>query len=166
MDERAADAESVAGREVEHPGVEVDPVGSSDQPRPVEHQTAARLGDVSESGPEGHLARNGTVIPKFWINVSKEELRRRFLDRIRVQRKNWKFSEPNAAERGHWDAYMRAYEQASCATSRSWAPWYATPADSKPFMRLTVAETLLATLESMGLEYPELAPTRRRAWDR
>lgn len=105
---------------------------------------------------EKHLARNGTVILKFWLNVSKEEQRRRFLDRIRVQKKNWKFSESDVEERGYWDEYMSAYQDALRATSRGWAPWYAIPADSKLFMRLTVAETLLATLESMALDYPQL----------
>jgi PPK2 family polyphosphate:nucleotide phosphotransferase len=113
-----------------------------------------RLDSIREH--EKHLARNGTVILKFWLNVSKQEQQQRFLSRIRTPEKNWKFSESDVEERRHWDRYMHAYEQALRATSRAWAPWYAIPADSKPFMRLTVARILLETLESMHLAYPEL----------
>lgn len=110
---------------------------------------------------EKHLARNGTVILKFWLNVSKEEQRHRFLDRIRKQKKNWKFSESDVDERQHWDAYMQAFEECLNETSTAWAPWYAIPADSKPFMRLTVAQILESTLASMGLRYPTLNAEQR-----
>jgi PPK2 family polyphosphate:nucleotide phosphotransferase len=106
---------------------------------------------------EQHLARNGTVILKFWLNVSKEEQRRRFLSRIDTPEKNWKFAMGDVAERRHWDKYMDAYEQALNATSRPWAPWYAIPADDKPFMRMTVAEILVATLKGLKLRYPEVS---------
>ena len=112
---------------------------------------------------EKHLARNGTVILKFWLNVSKEEQGRRFLDRIRKQKKNWKFSKADVEERQHWDSYMRAFEECLNATSTPWAPWHAIPADSKPFMRLTVAEILEKTLASMGLAYPTLNAEQREA---
>jgi len=110
---------------------------------------------------EQHLARNGTVILKFWLNVSREEQKRRFLARIDVPEKNWKFSMADIRERGHWDEYMHAYEEALRATSRPWAPWYAIPADDKPFMRLVVAEILRSTLKGMELHYPTIDDAQR-----
>jgi PPK2 family polyphosphate:nucleotide phosphotransferase len=106
---------------------------------------------------EEHLARSGTVVLKFWLNVSKEEQRQRLLDRIDEEDKNWKFSRADVKERAFWDDYQRAYEAALNATSRPWAPWYAIPADHKPSMRLAVARILVATLESLSLQYPELS---------
>jgi PPK2 family polyphosphate:nucleotide phosphotransferase len=103
---------------------------------------------------ERHLARNGTAVLKFFLNVSKDEQRGRFLDRIEEQKANWKFSARDVAERGHWDAYMKAYEEALSETSRPWAPWYAIPADSKSFMRTTVAEIVADTLDALPLRYP------------
>ena len=104
---------------------------------------------------ELHLARNGTVIVKFWLNVSLEEQRRRFLDRLLEPEKNWKFSRGDMSERALWPAYMQAYAEALGATSRSWAPWYAIPADDKPYMRLQVATIVRDTLASLDLRYPE-----------
>ena len=105
---------------------------------------------------EEHLARNGTIILKFWLNVSKQEQRERFLSRLEEPEKNWKFSAKDVAERAHWDDYMHAYEQALNETSRPWAPWYAIPADHKLYMRLEVAEILVSALESLDLHYPRL----------
>jgi PPK2 family polyphosphate:nucleotide phosphotransferase len=110
---------------------------------------------------EAHLARNGTVIRKFWLNVSREEQRRRFLDRIDEPEKNWKFATGDVREREHWDEYMDAYEQALRATSTEAAPWYAIPADDKPFMRLTVARIVRETLEGLRLHYPEASAEER-----
>jgi PPK2 family polyphosphate:nucleotide phosphotransferase len=104
---------------------------------------------------EAHLARNGTVILKFWLNVSKDEQKRRFLARLDNPDKNWKFEPNDVVERRHWDDYMRAYEEALNATSRPWAPWYAIPADNKPYLRARVADIIIETLQSIGLEYPE-----------
>ena len=104
---------------------------------------------------EEHLARNGTVILKFWLNVSKEEQKRRFLSRLDEAEKNWKFEPNDVKERRHWDAYMRAYESALNATSRPWAPWYAIPADDKSYMRARVADIIINTLQTIGLRYPE-----------
>jgi PPK2 family polyphosphate:nucleotide phosphotransferase len=104
---------------------------------------------------EAHLARNGTVVLKFFLNVSKEEQRKRFLSRLDEPHKHWKFSEKDVAEREHWDNYQDAYEEALNETSRAWAPWYAIPADNKAFMRLTVAEIVRHTLKSMDLKYPQ-----------
>ena len=103
---------------------------------------------------EKHLARNGSVILKFWLNVSKEEQRQRFLARIDEPRKNWKFSAGDVHERTFWKDYMTAYEEAVNATSRPWAPWYAIPADDKPFMRLTVAQIIVKSLKKLKLKYP------------
>lgn len=103
---------------------------------------------------ELHLARNGTVILKFWLNLSKEEQRRRFLARLRTPQKHWKFSIGDVRERGHWDAYMEAYEAALNATSRPWAPWYAIGADSKANMRREVARIVVDTLRRLDLRYP------------
>lgn len=105
---------------------------------------------------EKHLARNGLVILKFWLNVSKEEQRQRFLARIKEPEKNWKFSASDVEERSFWDEYMQAYEEALNATSRPWGPWYAIPADDKPYMRCCVAETIVNTMKSLGLKYPKV----------
>lgn len=104
---------------------------------------------------EEHLARNGTVILKFWLNVSKDEQKRRFLSRLDEAEKNWKFEPNDVKERRHWDDYMRAYEDALNGTSRPWAPWYAIPADDKPYMRARVADIIIDAMQSIGLEYPE-----------
>ena len=106
---------------------------------------------------EEHLARNGTVILKFWLNVSKDEQKRRFLSRLDDAEKNWKFEPNDVKERRHWDDYMRAYEDALNATSRPWAPWYAIPADDKPYMRARVADIIIDAMQSIGLQYPKPA---------
>ncbi|QMU62704.1 MAG: polyphosphate kinase 2 family protein [Gammaproteobacteria bacterium] len=110
---------------------------------------------------EKHLARNGTIILKFWLNVSKEEQKNRFISRIDTQEKQWKWSSSDLRERGHWDEYMRAYEDALNATSKPWAPWYAIPADDKPYMRYTVAKIVKKSLESLELKYPNLGDEER-----
>jgi polyphosphate kinase 2 (PPK2 family) len=109
---------------------------------------------------EAHLARNGTAIVKFFLHVSQEEQRQRFLDRIDHPEKNWKFNAGDVAERQHWDAYMRAYEAALSATSTRESPWYVIPADDKKNARLIMSAVVNATLDSLGLEYPAL--DRRR----
>ena len=105
---------------------------------------------------EKHLAESGTVIVKFWLNVSREEQRQRFLSRLDEAQKHWKFSVGDVRERQHWDAYMHAYREALTATSRPWAPWYAIPADDKHFMRWQVARLVRKTLERMDPLYPEV----------
>jgi PPK2 family polyphosphate:nucleotide phosphotransferase len=112
-----------------------------------------RLKSIREQ--EEHLARNGTVILKFWLNVSKDEQRARFLARLDDPDKNWKFEPGDVVERRFWDDYMSAYEQALNATSRPWAPWYAIPADDKPYMQARVAEIIIESLQKIGLEYPQ-----------
>jgi PPK2 family polyphosphate:nucleotide phosphotransferase len=105
---------------------------------------------------EGHLARNGYVILKFFLNVSREVQAARFRRRIDRPDKNWKFSEGDLEERALWQQYMEAYEAALNATSTPWAPWYAVPADDKPFLRATVARIVEESLASLGLTYPEV----------
>jgi PPK2 family polyphosphate:nucleotide phosphotransferase len=107
---------------------------------------------------ERHLAANGTVILKFFLNLSHEEQKNRFLRRIDRPDKHWKFSPADIEERQHWDAYRHAYQEALAATSRPWAPWYAIPADDKPYMRRTVAEIIDDTLERLDLRYPDVGP--------
>lgn len=114
---------------------------------------------------EKHLARNGTVIVKFWLNVSKKEQKARFLNRLNVPKKQWKFDAGDIREREFWDDYMTAYEDALNATSRPWAPWYAVPADSKPYARACVAEIIVDALSSIGLKYPEPTPEDRATFD-
>jgi len=104
---------------------------------------------------ERHLAGNGTLILKFWLNVSADEQRRRFLSRIDDPEKNWKFSAGDVRERRFWKAYQAAYQAALSATSRPWAPWYAVPADDKPAMRRIVADIVVRALQALDLRYPE-----------
>ena len=113
---------------------------------------------------EEHLARNGTVILKFWLNVSKDEQKRRFLSRLDEADKNWKFEPNDIKERRHWDDYMLAYEDALNATSRPWAPWYAIPADDKSYMRARVADIIIDAMQSIGLKYPEPSAEDRAAF--
>jgi PPK2 family polyphosphate:nucleotide phosphotransferase len=114
---------------------------------------------------EAHLARNGTAILKFWLNVSKAEQRRRLLARLDNPDKNWKFEVGDIAERRHWDDYMHAYEQALNATSRPWAPWYAIPADDKSYMQARVGHIIVNALTGIGLAYPELSGEDRAIFE-
>lgn len=126
-------------------------------PRQVELEELWQERFESIRDHEKHLARNGTVILKFWLNVSQAEQHKRFLSRLDDQRKNWKFSAGDVAESSRWKDYMHAYEQALNATSRPWAPWYAIPADDKPFMRLQVVEIIVESLKSLDLQYPNVS---------
>ena len=111
---------------------------------------------------EAHLHRNGTVVRKFFLHVSKEEQRQRFLDRIDHPDKNWKFNLGDVQERAYWDEYMLAYEEALSATSTRDSPWYVIPADDKKNARLIISQVVNETLESMGLAYPKVSPVRQR----
>jgi PPK2 family polyphosphate:nucleotide phosphotransferase len=112
---------------------------------------------------ERHLVRNGTVILKIYLNVSKKEQKRRFLERLENPEKHWKFSTSDLPERAHWDAYAEAYEDALSATSTDWAPWYVVPADAKWGTRAIVADLLAATIRSLDLRYPEITAEQRKA---
>ncbi len=130
-------------------------------PDEIDQQTIWQDRYESICDMEKHLARNGTIILKFWLNVSKDEQKSRFLNRIDTQEKQWKWSSGDLKEREHWDDYMQAYEDALNATSKPWAPWYAIPADDKPYMRYSVAKIVEKTLESLDLKYPELEQEER-----
>jgi PPK2 family polyphosphate:nucleotide phosphotransferase len=111
---------------------------------------------------EKHLDRNGTRIVKFFLHLSKEEQRKRFIDRIDHPGKNWKFSQADIQERGFWKDYMRAYEKCLAATSTKRAPWYVVPADDKLNARLIVSRIVLDTVEALELSYPKTSAARRR----
>jgi PPK2 family polyphosphate:nucleotide phosphotransferase len=111
---------------------------------------------------ERHLDRNGTRIIKFFLHLSKEEQRKRFIDRIDQPEKNWKFSADDVEERKFWKQYMRAYEKCLSATSTRRAPWYVVPADDKLNARLIVSRIVLDTVESLELSYPKTTAARRR----
>jgi PPK2 family polyphosphate:nucleotide phosphotransferase len=112
---------------------------------------------------ERHLVRNGTVILKFFLNVSKGEQKRRFLERLQRPDKHWKFSSADLAERAHWGQYMKAYSDCLSATSTRWAPWYVIPADHKWVARAVVADVITTTLRSLDLRYPEVTDAQRAA---
>ncbi|MEN8693622.1 MAG: PPK2 family polyphosphate kinase [Akkermansiaceae bacterium] len=112
---------------------------------------------------EGHLARNGTRVLKFFLNVSKDEQRRRFVDRIDREEKNWKFNEGDVAERAYWDDYMEAYQDTVNATATETTPWYVIPADDKMNMRLMVAQIVLDEMNKLDLEYPQVSDERKVA---
>jgi PPK2 family polyphosphate:nucleotide phosphotransferase len=113
-------------------------------------------------GFEEHLARNGTVIVKFWLNVSRKTQKKRLLERIEDADKNWKFRLGDLDDRERWDEYQAAYEAMLRATSRPCAPWYAIPADDKDYMRAAVARILVETLERIDPSYPKLDAAQRR----
>ena len=113
-----------------------------------------RLEDIAAF--ERYLGRQGVVVLKFFLNVSQEEQRRRFLARIEEPEKNWKFNSGDIAERAHWDDYRHAYQQAIRATATPAAPWYVVPADRKWFTHLVVAGAMVAAIEKLGLAYPKL----------
>jgi PPK2 family polyphosphate:nucleotide phosphotransferase len=112
---------------------------------------------------EHHLVRNGTIVLKFFLHLSKHEQKRRFLERLDDPAKNWKFSAADLAERGFWKDYMDAYEAALSATSTRWAPWYIVPADQKWVAHTIVADILVSTIRTLDLRYPKPSHADRRA---
>ena len=116
----------------------------------------------SIAGLERHLYENGTRIVKFYLHLSKEEQRKRFLERIDAPEKNWKFSLADFAERAFWRQYIKAYEQCLSATSTDYAPWYVVPADDKMNSRLIVSQIVLDVLEGLKMAYPKSSAQRRR----
>jgi len=111
---------------------------------------------------EHYLVRNGVAIVKFFLNVSREEQRRRFLARLDTPEKNWKFSLSDAKERAHWNDYQKAFEAVFNHTSTKWAPWYVIPADHKWFTRVAVADIIISKLKSLDLKYPTVSKERLR----
>jgi PPK2 family polyphosphate:nucleotide phosphotransferase len=114
---------------------------------------------------ERYLSGNGIVVQKFFLNVSKKEQKRRFLERLETPQKNWKFSAADVAERECWDDYMKAYEELIAATSTRHSPWYVVPADNKWYTRLVVAAAIVDTLKELKLAYPKVAPEKRKQLD-
>lgn len=112
---------------------------------------------------EKYLVNNGVIVLKFFLNVSKEEQKKRFMERLDLPEKNWKFSASDVKERQRWDDYMNAYEDIFNHTSTDWAPWYIIPADRKWYMRLVVADIIQQTLENLGLEYPEVTQAQKES---
>jgi PPK2 family polyphosphate:nucleotide phosphotransferase len=111
---------------------------------------------------ERHMARSGTVIRKFFLNVSKKEQKRRFLERLDEPEKNWKFSAADIRERKFWDDYQKVYEDMIANTATEHAPWYVVPADNKWFTRLVVSTVVVETLESLDLAYPKVDGAKRK----
>ncbi len=111
---------------------------------------------------EKHLYENGTVILKFFLHISKEEQKNRFLQRIEKKSKNWKFSEADLKERKFWDEYQKCYQEAISETSKKHAPWYIIPADKKWFMRLAVSQIIIETMEKMPVNYPQLSKDQEK----
>ena len=109
---------------------------------------------------ERYLTRNGVIVRKFFLNVSKKEQRKRFLSRIEEAEKNWKFSASDIEERGHWDDYQEAYEDMIRNTATKRAPWYVVPADNKWFTRVVVAAAVIEALASLDLAYPTVSPEK------
>lgn len=118
-----------------------------------------RYEDINEF--ERHLSRNGTRILKFFLNVSKEEQRQRFLERVNDPEKHWKFSAADLHERDFWDDYQRAYQEMVKQTSTKWAPWYVIPADHKWITRAAVAHVLAREIGRLNLRYPEVSDAQR-----
>ncbi len=114
---------------------------------------------------ERHLTRSGYIVRKFFLHVSKEEQRQRFLSRLDEPEKNWKFSLADAKERGYWDQYMTAYEDTIRNPATPWAPWTVVPADHKWFARLVVAATIVAALERAGLRFPNIDAGQKKDLD-
>lgn len=114
---------------------------------------------------ERYLTRNGVIIRKFFLNLSKKEQKKRFLARLENPDKNWKFSSSDLKERGYWKDYMQAYEQAIRNTATEYAPWYVVPADNKWYTRIIVAAAIIDALDSLNLKYPEVDKTKRAELD-
>jgi len=114
---------------------------------------------------EKHLTQNGTVVLKFFLNVSKDEQRNRFLERLNDSEKHWKFSDSDLVERAKWDDYQNAFEDAINATATGWAPWYVIPADNKWIMRTIVSTIVTESISSLKLEPPKVSSKKKRLLD-
>ena len=119
-----------------------------------------RLADIAQF--EKYLSRQGTVVLKFFLNVSRNEQKKRFLDRLDKPHKHWKFAVSDVRERGFWSDYMRAYEEAITATASKQTPWFVVPADNKWFTRLVVAAAIVEAVEGLNLSYPRVSPEKTK----
>jgi PPK2 family polyphosphate:nucleotide phosphotransferase len=129
-------------------------------PGPAKHVWRHRFRSIRDF--ERHMGANGTTIVKFFLHLSKEEQRKRFIARIDEPDKNWKFQAGDLEERKFWKDYMRAYQEALAETSTREAPWYAVPADDKQNARLIVSQVIRDTLEGLNMQYPPTSPERLR----
>ena len=120
-----------------------------------------RLADIARF--EEFLTRQGVIVLKFYLNVSRKEQKKRFLERLDDPEKNWKFSAADVRERGYWDDYMHVYEEAIQATASKAAPWYVVPADNKWFTRLVVAAAIVEAVEALDLHYPKVSEEEKKA---
>jgi PPK2 family polyphosphate:nucleotide phosphotransferase len=119
-----------------------------------------RLADITHF--EDYLTRQGTKVLKFFLNVSRDEQKRRFMERLNEPSRNWKFSPADVRERGHWADYQAAYEKAIRATASPHAPWYVVPADNKWYLRLVVVAAIVQALEEMNLSYPRVGKDKKQ----
>ena len=119
-----------------------------------------RLADIAHF--EDYLTRQGTIVLKFFLNVSREEQKKRFMQRLERPEKNWKFSASDVHERKFWDDYMQAFEEAIRATAAKHAPWYVVPADNKWFTRLVVAAAIVEAVEELNLTYPKVDAEKKK----
>ena len=129
-------------------------LGPGSPAKPDKHFWEKRYEDINNF--EKHLSRNGTLILKFFLHVSKDEQKRRFLERLTNPDKHWKFSEADIQERDHWKAYRKAFEEALTATSTKRAPWHVIPADRKYVARAAVADIITTAIQGLGLKFPEV----------
>lgn len=111
---------------------------------------------------ERYLSRNGTIVRKFFLNVSKDEQQKRFLARLDRPEKNWKFSPSDAVERGYWDDYQKCYEEMIKETATEESPWYVVPADNKWYTRVVVAAAIIDALDSLNLSYPKVSKAKHK----
>ncbi|MGI9407656.1 MAG: polyphosphate kinase 2 family protein [Hyphomicrobiaceae bacterium] len=125
------------------------------EPLVTENVWQERFEDINAF--EKHLVRNGTVVIKFFLNVSRDEQKKRFLKRLDQEAKNWKFSHRDLAERAHWDAYTHAFNEMLTHTSTEWAPWYVIPAENKDVMRAIVSRIVVDRLDELDLKFPDLS---------
>jgi len=119
-----------------------------------------RLADIARF--EDYLTRQGVVVLKFYLNLSRKEQKKRFMERLDKPQKNWKFSASDVRERRYWDDYMRAYDEAIRATASKDSPWFVVPADNKWFTRLVVAAAIVEAVEKLDLQYPKVTPDQKK----
>ncbi|MCC6521478.1 MAG: polyphosphate kinase 2 family protein [Polyangiaceae bacterium] len=137
-------------------------LAGSQLPKPIDFKTVWTDRYESIRNHEKHLVQNGTVVLKFWLNVSRAEQKRRFVSRIDTAEKNWKFSVRDVEESWLYPEYLKAYEASLAATSTKWAPWYAIPADDKEYARWAVADVVVRTLRALPLAFPEPSADDRK----
>ena len=137
-------------------------LGKERMPKPLVTKDIWKQRYQDIHGFERYLSRNGVVVRKFFLNVSKKVQKERFLDRLEQSDKNWKYSSADVKEREHWDEYMKAYEELIQNTATEESPWYVVPSDHKWFTRLVVAAAIVETLEGLKLAYPEVDAEKRK----